>query len=529
MPNNMPNKKSLPKRVKSQSAAEDTTTRLDALPELVVDPADLPATAADLSQRLATLNNVFQRGASLIKVVKNADGCSILPFNARDVVNFTHAVCRPVEKKIVSGELVSKPVTLPAAVAHLYLNLHERWGVHDLNGICRAPILSEDGSIRLAEGFDHETRFWCVGIDMPPIPERPSEKQAKQALDRLRSAFLTFPFADAAITANTRIGKIVDVTQPPGIDESAFLTGLLTAVCRPSLPLAPGFIIRAPQFSGAGTGKGHLVRAIARIAYGMAPNPFTSSGDRSELDKRLTAALVGGHPLIFIDNVNAEVLRSNLLAQIVTENPCAIRPFRENTKLVQIPTSAFLAITGNALRVSEDLARRFLIVDLDAGCEDPELRSFTHEFATTVQSRRRELLAAALTIWRWGRRNEIKHGLSLGSFERWARWCRDPLVALGCTDPVRRINDVKRDDPRRVQLVEFFTLWHDLYGDRAVKIKNLDIRLRMLADPHGTGSRQSLASFVTNLTGTRAAGYVMIRNIPAGAWGTSTYAVKKTE
>ena len=51
----------------------------------------------------------------------------------------------------------------------------------------------------------------------------------------------------------------------------------------------------------------------------------------------------------------------------------------------------------------------------------------------------------------------------------------------------------------------------------------------MRADPQGSGGRQSLASFVANLAGTRAAGYVMIRNIPAGAWGTSTCAVKKTE
>jgi hypothetical protein len=51
----------------------------------------------------------------------------------------------------------------------------------------------------------------------------------------------------------------------------------------------------------------------------------------------------------------------------------------------------------------------------------------------------------------------------------------------------------------------------------------------MLADPQGSGSRQSLASFVANLAGTRAAGYVMIRNIPTGVWGTSTYAVKKAE
>ena len=158
----MPTKKSSPKRPrpKQKSATADTAAKLDALPELVVDTADLPATAADLSQRLATSDTLFQRGASLIKLVKNADGCSIFPFNAHDVVNFTHAVCRPVEKKIVGGELVSKPVTLPATVARLYLNRHDAWAVHELNGICRAPILADDGSIRLAQGFDPATRFW---------------------------------------------------------------------------------------------------------------------------------------------------------------------------------------------------------------------------------------------------------------------------------------------------------------------------------------------------------------------------------
>jgi len=516
-------------RHQKKSAEANPAASLDGRPELIVNAADLPATAADLSHRLAATGRLFQRGAALVKLVKTSDDCSILPLTPHDVINYTHSVCRPVEQKIVGGEVVSKPVTLSTSVARLYLNRHDGWGLNELNGICRAPILSNDGSIRIAEGFDPETRFWCFGIDMPPIPDRPSEKQAKQALIRLRATFQTFPFADAATTTISHKGKIVDPKDAPKIDESTFLIALMTAVCRPSLPLAPGFIIRAPQLSGVGTGKGQLVRAIARIAYGITPTPFTSSGDRSELDKRLTAAIVAAQQLIFIDNVNAEVLRSNLLAQVVTENPCSIRPFRENTKLVQIPTNTFLAITGNALRVSEDLARRFLVVDLDAGCEDPELRPFANEFGISIQNRQHELLAAILTIWRWGRQNDLKRGLPLGSFERWSSWCRDPLTALGCADPVRRISEIKREDPRRVQVVEFLTLWHELYGDRSIKVKQLDIRLRMLADPQGAGSRQSLASFVANLAGTRAAGYVMTRNVPVGVWGTSSYAVKKTE
>jgi hypothetical protein len=46
----------------------------------------------------------------------------------------------------------------------------------------------------------------------------------------------TFPFADAARLFDRAIGgEIVDLDKEPGIDESGFHHGLLTAVCRASL------------------------------------------------------------------------------------------------------------------------------------------------------------------------------------------------------------------------------------------------------------------------------------------------------
>ncbi len=502
---------------------------VDERPDLIIDQADLPRAASDLAERLANSPSLFQRGSALVKLVKTSDGYSTLLLNAHDVVNYSHQVCRPVLQKILRGEMVREPVTLPERVAKLYLNRHDAWGVRPIDGICRAPILSDDGSIRATHGYDNETRFWCTGVELPCIPDRPTRKQAEQALHNLRKPFATFPFADAPKCVGLGGRLTVDLSQPPSIDEASYLVAVLTAVCRPSLPLAPGFIIRSPQYSGAGTGKGKLIRAAARIAFDFAPKAFTSTGDRAELDKRLTAALVAADPVVFLDNVNAEIVRSNLLAQVATENPCAIRPFRENTKMVSIATNAFLAVTGNAIAVSEDLARRFLVAGLDAGCEDPERREFGEEFDVMIQRKRLDLLAAVLTIWRWGRQNRLKQGQALGSFEQWARWCRDPLLALGCADPVQRISDIKRDDPRRVQVVEFFTTWHDLYGDRAIKVRELDVRLSLLAHPHGRGSRQSLAGFVANLEGTRAGGFVMLRNKPLGKWGTSSYVLQKTD
>ena len=62
-----------------------------------------------------------------------------------------------------------------------------------------------------------------------------------------------------------------------------------------------------------------------------------------------------------------------------------------------------------------------------------------------------------------------------------------------------------------------------------MKVKELDIRLCRLADPQERGSRQSLASFVARLEGTRAGGFVMLRIKSPSKWSPSSYALKRTE
>jgi putative DNA primase/helicase len=165
----------------------------------------------------------------------------------------------------------------------------------------------------------------------------------------------------------------------PGMDESAFLVGLLTAICRPSLWLAPGFLVRAPESSGSGTGKGLLARSICVIAFGLQPRAFTKGGDSQELDKRLASDLIEAAPILFLDNVNGTMLRSNMLASVLTERPARIRPLGR-TQMVALNSTAFIAVTGNGVTVSEDLARRLLVCEIDARCEDPEQRRFRSGF-----------------------------------------------------------------------------------------------------------------------------------------------------
>src|SRR4029077_10701331 len=64
------------------------------------------------------------------------------------------------------------------------------------------------------------------------------------------------PFSDARRRKDEALGvEAVNLDQRPGMDESTFLVGLLTAICRPSLWLAPGFLLRAPEIQVQAPGR----------------------------------------------------------------------------------------------------------------------------------------------------------------------------------------------------------------------------------------------------------------------------------
>ena len=106
---------SLPAPFVSSLAAVD-------LPVLVIDRANLPATAKALGERLASSNTVFERGSRVVQIVHTLGGDRIKSLNVHSTVNEAHAVCQPIEQRIVRGRLVQEAVTLPQRVAQLFLN-----------------------------------------------------------------------------------------------------------------------------------------------------------------------------------------------------------------------------------------------------------------------------------------------------------------------------------------------------------------------------------------------------------------------
>ena len=129
-----------------------------------------------------------------------------------------------------------------------------------------------------------------------------------------------------------------------GSDKSALLMGLMTAVCRPSLPLAPVLLVRAPEISCSGTGMCLVIRAVC-IVCGFEPRALTPGGDRRELEKRLASDLLSGR------HVGARVLGRNRMAML--------------------SGTSCIGVTGSGLVIFEDLAQRFVVCEQDARCENP--------------------------------------------------------------------------------------------------------------------------------------------------------------
>jgi hypothetical protein len=502
-------------------------------PRLLIDAANPDVTVAALRDILSRSGDLYDRGV-VARVVRDEQlgALTTAPVTADNLVMVVHSKCRPY---CMQGSKQGEPPAprdcrFPKELANMYLDWRGEWRLPVLNGIASSPLLKDDGSIVSTPGYDIDTGIWLEKVpDIEPlVPLRPTRDDAERALRRLRAMLATWCFADATTVRAPDIEQpLVDIVQRPGSDESGALIALLTAVCRASLHLAPGVLITAASMSGSGSGKGLLARLIAAVATGSEPRAVTGGGSAQELEKRIGAELIQGGATLFLDNLNDRSFKSDLLASAITERPARVRLLGKS-EMAQLNATALVVLTGNGLSVSEDLARRFISIELDAKTEDPEARRFPGDILEDVKRCRSELLAAALTIWRWGRLAvDIPEGRPLGSFEQWGRWVRDPLVALGCRDPAERTAHAKQQDARRQGFAEVFNLWWEHHGSAPVKANRLHDDIKAILDPQGRG-RQYLVSRVQTLAGTRLAGFVLTRQAAVGGWGTATFALVRS-
>jgi hypothetical protein len=343
-------------------------------PNLVIDRADLPAAAYKIRDALAKAGGRYERGAP-VRVVQCADGGppEVVLDTIESIVRSAHKIFRVVVERRERRTTWLQPVTLFDRVARQYLDMRGEWNLPPLKGFSSGPILTDDGGIRAADGYDRASGLYCANLPAVSVPPRPSRAEAEAALHTLRRLFRTFPFGDSPLrreritdsTGDPIDVEVVDLDQPPGRDESTLLIALLGAVCRANLPRAPALMVNAAQLSGSGAGKGLLLRGVSYIAFGVEPMRFTSGTggsklNREELEKRLSAALLAGHPFVVLDNLNNTVLWSETLESALTEVPCHARQFG-TLKMPPFFSQTLIGITGNGLTAGRDMIRRSVV------------------------------------------------------------------------------------------------------------------------------------------------------------------------
>ena len=482
---------------------------------LLIDELHPDESADRLRDIFAEHGELYDNGAGVpVRIRSGRNGKFAQLATKTIIVREAHKICQP----LVLTPTGFVPTRLKADLAQHYLE-HENLGLPPLNGIVTTPLLQDDGTISKLDGYDPASGMYCY--DVPDItgmvPGQPTQAEAEAALRLLREGFRTFCFADAPRVQIPELADmpVVDIDKPPGVDESAFLTSLLTCTCRASLPLAPGLLFRAPSISGSGAAKGLSARCVFYVAFGFRPSTVPPGMSEQETEKKIATKLIQSGPAVFLDNFNNYAMKSNALASCLTEVPCDIRTFGK-LKDVTVTAASVVLLTGNGVTLSLDHTRRWLPIEFDPQVDFPERRKFSRmgqKFADYILGRRKELIAAVLTIWRFGRTSPvIKEGMPIGSFETWAAWCRDPLFTLGCPDPVPRLCQEKERDPARLAMKDLFLVWRQHHRDEFVRIRDLhaDVKAAICAlhgvDPQ-RASRQYIAMRVKELERSQIAGF----------------------
>jgi hypothetical protein len=391
----------------------------------------------------------------------------------------------------------------PGWVAETYLARAGRWRIPVLLRIVNAPFLRADGSLCERPGYDADSALLYIlarGQSFASIPAAPTRQQAREALDYLDTLFEEFPFVEK-------------------IDRSVALSLVLTALDRHAMITAPLHAFSSPT---PGTGKSLLVDIASLLASGEVTPVISQGSNKDETEKRLGAELLSGNPIVSFDNCSSEV-DSELLCQALTQRELRVRELGYSRN-VRVPITALFTVNGNNLVIANDLTRRTLLCQIDAGVERPETRKFKRKVDDLIHERRGQFVAAALTVLRGWHTAGTTIGIEpMGSFEEWSYRIRCPLLWLDRADPCESIKTIRENDPLRSLLNAVLIQWNETLGtaDSFTVQQVIDKAVELAAGKVGIAGQPPILpkpDFYHALTTVAAAKVKGISNERLGRW-----------
>ena len=267
--------------------------------QIKVKPGDGPRMIADMEHSLVgTKSNLYERGGKIVtprmetlssgyrKETKVGRATKITASTL--TVEFASTAAHYLkwdERK--QGYKRTDP---PEKVAKALIERGGNYRLPKLAGVYTCQTMRPDGTVLDKPGYDRETRLYLMGLPrIPKIDENPSFEAGKKAMETL-DALLDEP-AD-------------------GPSRSVALSGILTTICRGSMPVAPMHAVTAPT---PGSGKSYLIDVPSYILNGMPAASMTAGWGKDELEKQLGTEMIAGQQMIVIDNLNDEFWKRHSL------------------------------------------------------------------------------------------------------------------------------------------------------------------------------------------------------------------------
>lgn len=307
-------------------------------------------------------------------------------------------------KKDRNGEETAVDCHPPAWLVKTVRECKHWPGVRPLVAVSECPFPRPDGSIVETPGYDgHTATFYQPSVDFLPLPDNPTQEDAKHAVEHLYDIVGDFPFATED-------------------DKAVFLAAVLTATSRPAISGAvPGFAVNGTR---AGCGKGLLIDVVGLITTGRIVPTSNYPTDPEEAKKVKVSIGLSGKAMVHLDNLDeGSTYGSSGLDSALTsiEIDDRILGVSENTGRIQMRTCWFLS--GNNLAPAKDAYRRWLPVNIASKEECPEQRRDIRvpDLRAYIREHRSDLVRDVLTILK-------AHALAgrprgdmplLGSFEAW--------------------------------------------------------------------------------------------------------------
>ncbi|MEM0987330.1 MAG: hypothetical protein AAGK00_00515 [Pseudomonadota bacterium] len=318
------------------------------------------------------------------------------------------------------------------------------------------------------------------GLNLPPVPSKPSDEEIAQVIGLLADVLADFPL-DGLIRKEL-LDKLKRGDPVPSF--AHVLSYMLSSICRDLIDgPVPGHLARKDKPRSGAT----LLMSVAeRIATAQPCSPQTLPYNEEEVRKTLIGIFGAGSPYVLFDNLKSGVeIESDALAVGLTSYP-SFKGRLLGTNVIQtLPANCVFGFTGNRSALSPQLAERMLLIDVDPKMENPGERhpsSFKHNLASYIPAHAGKLLWCLLVlVQNWIAKGCPEWtGIPLGGFERHAAVVGGILDAAGIKGFMANREKlaalVKTDDPVNDLMDALIAEHVEANGEVVFKVGGTDVK-----------------------------------------------------